>query len=153
MKHIFLIVGRHHYGEKLCQTLDGDQYFAEVISADALDCKHLSADDIIILDAHAVPPKGLCNAVYLVRALREQGVGTPFIILTWLSYKRVILPLQATSNPFISNYYQDSCRFLPLPVSPADLASAIREVRACTEEETNLGKRFLTEIGKAHVRT
>jgi hypothetical protein len=149
MKHVLLVTGNKRYGEVLRPRLKESGYTADVCSLDAAETKNREGDGILVLDAHAALPRSKCVAVQRVRAAREQDIGTPFVILTWLP-RRDIVNAQLASNPFIGHFYKDSCRFLRLPVRPERLIESLREVRPCTKEEIATGKCHLAGIDYAH---
>jgi len=146
---IFLVTDNDRHGKALRLWLE-NEYTADVHLANAVEAEGLAESEAIVLDAHAAMPRSKCVAVQRVRAAREQGISTPFVILTWLPYQQAIVNPQLASNPFIGHYYRDSCRFLQLPVRPERLAEVLGEVRPCTYEEIALGKRFLDDISHAH---
>jgi len=150
MQRILLVTGDERFGEALRLPLQEKRYAADVLSPDALGVERLSEDDTIVLDAHAAEPKGTCSAARWVRTAREQGISTPFVILTWLPYQRDIVNPQLASNPFIGHYYRDSCQFMRLPTPIERLVEVLGEIRPCRPEEIEVGKRFSDQIGHAH---
>lgn len=147
---IFLIFGNDRWGRALRSHLEENRYTVVIRSADAIEEANLRKNDAIVLDAHFIQPRTSCRAVHQVRAAREHGSGTPFVILTWLPYQNAIVNPQLAGNPFIGHYYRDSCRFVQLPAHPERLVEVLNEIRPCTDEEIKVGMRFLAQIGDAH---
>jgi len=145
---ILLITGNDRHGQALRLCLE-NEHTADVHLAKAGEAEDFAESDTSVLDAHALSHRSKCTAVQRLRAVREQDIGTPFVILTWLP-QREIVNAQLAGNPFIGHFYKDSCRFLRLPVRPERLIRSLREVRPCTKEEIATGKRHLAGIDHAH---
>jgi len=149
-RRVLLITDNERYGGFLRSRLEEEGFSTDVLTEKGAGVSKLAKGDLAILDAHAEDPKGRYTAVRRIRTAREKhDVGTPFIILTWV-LPREIVNIHLASNPFIGQYYRESCRFLWLPVSLQRLAQTVELVQPCTEKKINEGKRFLDYINHVH---